>query len=80
MTREEAYEKWLDRGKDDEVSDLVDAIYDDFKSRTCKRCKFSGLYVMGWMPCLHPENELTIKEVLDDFGCNKFEGNPTYRF
>ena len=85
MTREQAKDKapvWLShlnplkpRQQIKWLRYHIDEIYDDFESRTCKRCKHSGLYVMGWMPCLHPDNELIIKEVVDDFGCNKFERN-----
>ena len=40
LSREEAWESWLDRGADDEVSDLVDKIYDSIGS--CTDCKFLG--------------------------------------
>ena len=79
MKREEALNKyphgWMEDNSynDYPKDDIVNLIYDDFESRTCKNCKHSGLYTKGWMPCLHPENEYHIKEVHDDFGCNKWE-------
>ena len=81
MNREQAKELKYMRSKQsesisfDRLDFMLDEIYDDFESRTCKSCKYSGLYTMGWMPCLHPENEYHIKEVHDDFGCNKWEPN-----
>jgi len=77
MKREEAkefeYSLDVDGYYYKDVELVIDNIYDDFESRTCKNCKHSGLYTKGWMPCLHPENEYHIKEVHDDFGCNKWE-------
>lgn len=40
LSREEAYEKWLNRDKDDEVSDLVDAIYDSFEEQSENRQEY----------------------------------------
>jgi DNA recombination-dependent growth factor C len=60
-------------GKPKKIMSKIDKIYDDFENRTCKNCKHSGLYVMGYMPCLNEESLMFQIDVFDEFGCNKFK-------
>lgn len=73
MTREEAWECWLDKGGDVEVSDLVDKIYDDFESRTCENCKHSIKEAKKFSDVLFCGYALKFAQVKKDFGCNEFK-------
>lgn len=61
MTREEAQEEMEVGANPNEV---VDAIYDDFESRTCENCKH-----------FNDDGECVYLDMLPDagFGCNQFE-------
>lgn len=48
LNREKAYEKWLDRGPDDDVSDLIDMIYDDFGQEYTKQIQQLEKQVAYW--------------------------------
>ena len=55
----------------DDVTNLINQIYDDFDSRICKNCKYWKKYVNTSL-C----NEGTLDFIIEtneDFGCNKFE-------
>ena len=86
MTREKAYDiiKTMPVFAKEEVSDVIYAIYDAFKSRTCANCKHSDTtaykeeYLKCWLGDIG--NHLEYRwggdtELLctRDFGCNKFE-------
>ena len=73
MTREEAYDKWLNRDGDVEVSDIVDIIYDDLESRTCENCEHSVKEDKKFSPVWFCGGALKYSQVQKDFGCNKFE-------
>lgn len=66
MTRAEAHSSFycIEAGTDG--IELVNEIYDDFKSRTCENCK--QLEAFDYCPAL--ENCIAEPQV---FGCNKFE-------
>ncbi len=51
-----------------ECNSILDAVYDDFESRTCENCKhYNNMCEYGITAPLF--SEITYK----DFGCNKFE-------
>ena len=57
--------------------DLMEVIIEQSRN-SCKNCKYSGPYTMGWMPCLNEENVEIIKQVVDDFHCNRWEPRNDY--
>ena len=74
MTRKEAY-KLREQGFSNEHNMLIDAIYDDFESRTCENCKH---FIDEKGTKLQFCNARTAGGIIGwngygkDFGCNKF--------
>ncbi len=76
MTKKEAWEKWLDRDGDVEVSDIIDMIYDDFESHVCENCKHSikqSGYVNSYVCIVVLDSRKDYIFLDGDFGCNKWE-------
>jgi hypothetical protein len=74
MTREEA--QCLSFFTEDDVTESLDRIYDDFKSRTCENCKYIRvLWIGDALECSYGirQYETDYFIVEKDFGCNKFE-------
>ncbi len=81
MNRDEL-EEWEQDHKDNQLSSGAYILYlrlyiTELESKTCKNCKYSGLYTMGYMPCMNDnvKDLLNDGKVIDDFGCNKWEAN-----
>ena len=59
------------------VYSVVDKIYDDFESRTCKNCKHFQVYDDSKMlgECINKESIAftSCEAIYGDDGCNKFE-------
>ena len=55
--------------------DLLNKIYHDFESRTCKNCKYSKTDTINLTYCYCPTSELssTNKPLHPTFGCNQFK-------
>lgn len=90
MTREDALEAtiWLMDGNNQVECDerwesnplaLINEIYDDFKSRTCEKCKYMIKDSTGYPRCsngssIMPYEDGAIALNVDlEFGCNQFE-------
>jgi len=80
MTREEALMEILKRrGEGDKIHysvayDVINEIFDDLESRTCKNCKynFCGCSIQDMI--LEFKDKYGIEPLnFDDFGCNRFE-------
>ncbi len=83
MTREDL-SNIFNKYKDDDVLNLgvlkeyVNAVYDDFESRTCENCKYyiEGLQLFGGSRfiCMNEEvGDIMYDHFSKDFGCNKFK-------
>ena len=89
MTREERKQdtfgneerKTMYSGHYEYADEVIDKIYDDFESRTCGSCKYSIYHKeqdilecsrnSQW--CWSCNAEISMVEVVNDFGCNKWE-------
>jgi len=74
--REQFKEECNEVYKTKDCRDLIDDIFDEFKSRVCKECKYyEGGNISGF--CLNMQNTFMNKDsnidVEADFGCNRFE-------
>ena len=60
-----------------ECDHLIDEIYDDFKSRTCKHCRYLNRTKQNVLLCdinnISNGTDYGALSVDEDFGCNKFE-------
>ena len=78
MTRKEAKSRLnllLNEGKN--PYELVDAIYDEFDSRTCENCKYSNITLISDVMLCDKKVSATHgtwkSEINKDFGCNQWE-------
>ncbi len=57
---------------------LIDAIYNDFESRTCENCEHYNVSFKVYGDCAISVREVTLNDfrlVHKDFGCNKWQPN-----
>ena len=52
------------------VYKIIDDIYDDFESRTCKNCKY---FIKDKFVCCNSKAPTIVQINDDSFGCSKFE-------
>ena len=76
MTREEAKNTGWMQGSRKGLDNIIDAIYDDFESRTCSNCKhYHRRIKTGSEGFCNNSNNLECEYIYNDleFGCNKWE-------
>lgn len=75
MTREE-YIRIVQK-YDVPTIELIDAIFDDFESRTCENCEhFNKVQINeGVIECFHLGDIKTDVRLTEYFGCNQWEAN-----
>ena len=77
MTRAEAHESMWCGGYDDNTTEIIDEIYNDFEAMCCSNCKY---YEEDWCNNLHNEQfvlcndteDTQAMQVTKDFSCREW--------